>query len=113
MLAGIGRRERRRTMGWGCYKHEWDEGSADWEAHAEKLCNERLKTHDDWGRDGAICPKCYLEERAETKTLIEKLANALGFYADKDNYITGHHEDLCEVSNDWGQIARDVLKEMG
>jgi len=32
-------------MGWGCYKHEWDEGSDHWKEFADKLCNEKLQEH--------------------------------------------------------------------
>lgn len=58
-------------MGWGCYKHEWDAGSADWRTAAERICNERLEktARADWGRDGQICPKCYEELEAERDEL--------------------------------------------
>ena len=53
-------------MGWGCYKHEWDAGSSDWMAYIENRCDERLKQkRKDWGRDGQICPKCWVELEAE------------------------------------------------
>ncbi len=53
-------------MGWGCYKHEIDAGSFDWNNSAEKLCERKLKEeHLTFGRHGEVCPKCYidLEER--------------------------------------------------
>ena len=54
-------------MGWGCYKHEWDAGSDNWQAYAKRLCTERLdKTQRaDWGRDCEICPKCFEEMETE------------------------------------------------
>ena len=62
-------------MGWGCYKHEWDAGSPNWQAYLENLCNERLaRDSKDWGRDAQICPKCYEEMEAERDRL--KAVNA-------------------------------------
>ena len=68
-------------MGWGCYKHEWDAGSPNWQAYLENLCNERLaRDHKDWGRDSEICPKCFEEleaERDRLKALNAELLAAL------------------------------------
>ena len=59
-------------MGWGCYKHEWDAGSPNWQAYLENLCNERLaRDRKDWGRDSEICPKCYKEMESERDRLKE------------------------------------------
>lgn len=49
-------------MGWGCYKHEWDAGSENWRKFVVALCNRKLKENPrTFGRDGEVCPKCYLE----------------------------------------------------
>lgn len=47
-------------MGWGCYEHHWDEGSEAWKEYYTSLAEQMLERRETWGRDSAICPKCYL-----------------------------------------------------
>ena len=89
-------------MGWGCYKHEWDAGSENWSAYAERLCDERLEKtiRADWGRDGQICPKCYEELEAECdelrrqRDLLVDRLKAAQQYVIKWTFSQGSH-DQC------------------
>ena len=63
-------------MGWGCNKHEWDAGSEDWIAAMGPICDERLERHNDWGRQLAICPKCWLEREAQLSKMLLALKAA-------------------------------------
>lgn len=52
-------------MGWGCYKHEWDAGSENWDKALGELCDRKLTEKPlTFGRDGQICPACYTELEA-------------------------------------------------
>ena len=49
-------------MGWGCYKHELDADSEDWSRHEDELCERKLReTPRTFGRDGRVCPLCFVE----------------------------------------------------
>jgi DNA repair exonuclease SbcCD ATPase subunit len=55
-------------MGWGCYKHEIDSGSAEWAGAIDKLCKRKLTEYPQtFGRDGEVCPLCWGELEAELK----------------------------------------------
>lgn len=60
-------------MGWGCYRHEIDAGSENWEAQINKLLPDG-RTHEkpfDWGRDKQVCPFCW-EELEKIKNIYQK-----------------------------------------
>lgn len=67
-------------MGWGCYKHEWDAGSEHWTRYLKVLANQKLRErpHRSWGRDGQICPKCYVELEKENAALRARVAELSG-----------------------------------
>lgn len=74
-------------MGWSCYKHEWDIGSPGWDAHMEELCARRVKTHNDWGIDDVICPKCYEDlarQHKELYLILGELVNAVNIQDEMD-----------------------------
>ena len=83
-------------MGWGCYKHEWDAGSEDWAAFMSDLCDRQLeKTPRTWGRDSAICPKCWVEREAllrELRTKIGRIGAAM--YVSFNIAVAGACDDL-------------------
>lgn len=57
-------------MGWGCYKHEFDAGSEEWEARMGPLCDRKLAERPlTFGRDNQICPACYEELEAKLKEI--------------------------------------------
>ena len=93
-------------MGWGCYVHEWDAGSENWLEYANNLCNERLLAHDDWGRDGQICPKCYVEMAEELQYLrnqVRSLLDRIGEYPDQCVCLRGKSTYALELNN--GSLA--------
>ena len=66
-------------MGWGCYKHEWDASSENWQEYMEALCEDRLNEpeHSTWGRDEQICPKCYVEVADAANVMIRALEDMM------------------------------------
>ena len=86
-------------MGWGCYKHEWDAGSDSWREHAGRLCEERLRTALDWGRDGQICPKCYEELLERHADELERLRTELtAKHAGELEYLRAENEALANAN---------------
>lgn len=63
-------------MGWGCNKHEIDEGSVTWNEKLESLVErEEKRRFPTWGRHGQICPFCFEEMEARlaaAEELIDK-----------------------------------------
>jgi hypothetical protein len=74
-------------VGWGCYKHEMDAGSEQWiedkEALIEKKLAQKPKT---FGRDGEICPRCFIEIEKALKFESKKTVNNFKRYIRHDNY---------------------------
>lgn len=88
-------------MGWGCYAHEWDAGSDDWQKSLDELVERKLiEKPPTFGRDGEICPACYVELEAERDQLRRQRTEfdcryTLGNVAD----ISGSHcplESRCQ-----------------
>lgn len=50
-------------MGWGCYRHEIDAESDNWKAKITALIPDGRSYGKpfDWGRDGQVCPFCWVE----------------------------------------------------
>ena len=66
-------------MGWGCYKHEVDAGSPNWDARMRELCDLQLGNRPlTWGRDGEVCPFCYEELVAASDKMIRALLEING-----------------------------------
>jgi hypothetical protein len=64
------------TMGWGCYRHEVDAGSENWEKKLKSLIPNG-RSHGkpfDWGRDGQVCPFCWEELEAVNRIYSKALA---------------------------------------
>ncbi len=66
-------------MGWGCYKHGWDAGSEAWRQAATDLSNRKLEAAErgeepiTFGRDGEVCPSCWIELEGRHKESVEAL----------------------------------------
>ncbi len=72
-------------MGWGCYRHEVDMGSEAAQAKLKELCDARLGSRHDWGRDGAICPFCWEELEERNVRLRAALADCNALLLDMSN----------------------------
>lgn len=87
-------------MGWGCVKHEWDAHSYAWREHVEKMSDERIKTHKDWGRDEEICPKCWEDIQKQNEELyhvIKELVDAIGIEnADEVVFFRGRAKAILD-----------------
>ena len=92
-------------MGWGCYKHEWDANSECWNEALKSLCESRLASHGDWGRDTAICPKCWAELEDQRTELLEAL-KAMVVMSDRGSKPRKLEAALSWIEND--RIARTM-----
>lgn len=68
-------------MGWGCYRHEVDADTENWNAQVDKLLPDGASHGKpfNWGRDGQVCPFCWTElekiQKIYSKALSEILTN--------------------------------------
>lgn len=82
-------------MGWGCYRHEVDAESENWNSQIDALLPDGA-SHGrpfNWGRDGQVCPFCWAE--------LEKIEKLYG-------------QALSDIISNPGiasQIARETLRK--
>ena len=68
-------------MGWGCYKHKMDAGSESWQGVVKEATPENYYP---WGRDGEVCPACWMELERE-RNLLQRFIKVM----------LGHNAKLC------------------
>ncbi len=75
-------------MGWGCYKHEWDAASRAWEKFEHDLCMRKLEDRPKtFGRDGRVCPRCYVELESDYAALEAENARLLAALVEVLNIV--------------------------
>lgn len=71
-------------MGWGCYRHEVDADTENWNAQIDKLLPDGASHGKpfNWGRDGQVCPFCWEElekiQKIYSKALSDIINNPEG-----------------------------------
>lgn len=88
-------------MGWGCYKHEWDAGSENWDKVLSELCDRKPEERPlTFGRDNQVCPACFMEMergvaalRAEVKAWREEV----GIYEEDDSHTRKPRPPSCRL----------------
>lgn len=85
-------------MGWGCYKHEIDAGSKDWEKAKDRVMRWELALGNvSFGRDNEICPLCF-----------EKMKKEL---SEAKSTIKGKEVDLQYISRVGIRLMRKILNK--
>ena len=94
-------------MGWGCYKHEIDAGSENWNTQVDKLCSHEWDTqpHKSWGRQLEICPFCVEEYRVRIK-------EAEDLFFKIETYFMNHRPDynIMNLSDQIRGFLRSATK---
>ena len=87
-------------MSWGCYKHEVDAGSENWQEKMSELCQNQLDDYgyQNWGRQLAICPWCYSELKISHEQMLSMLKKIRSLIK---NHTLGNPTIMADEWGDW------------